>query len=103
MAVLWKAEMDIEPPNNRGAAGDGGALWMAADLEWARDKQEIAGCTPASGSFLPDINALPYFFLMLAHIRKELILLLRMFQKSWHGPTHRILLAALQRTLLSLL
>lgn len=58
---------------------------------------------PSLRFFLPDINALPYFFLMLAHIRKELILLLRMFQKSWHGPTHRILLAALQRTLLSLL
>lgn len=50
---------------------------------------------PSFRFFLPDINALPYFFLMLAHIRKELILLLRMFQKSWHGPTHRILLAAL--------
>lgn len=53
--------MDIEPPNNRGAAGDGGALWMAADLEWARDKQEIAGCTPASGSFCQTLMHCPTF------------------------------------------
>lgn len=39
---------------------------------------------------------------MLAHIRKELILLLRIFQKSWHGASHRILLATLSRMPVSL-
>lgn len=40
MAVLWKAGRDTQPSNNRAAAADGGgALRMAAYLEWARYKQ----------------------------------------------------------------